>query len=122
MIEVIEPGLETSVQELPGRIGFWEQGIPPSGPLDSWSFRLANLLVGNDPESAALEIQFLGPTLKFKRAAIVSVTGCEIPVSVDGVDVPNWTSFAVEAGQIVKIGFAATGARGLFSCRGRYRD
>ena len=44
MIDVVVPGLETSVQDFPGRIGFWNQGFPPSGPMDSWSFRLANLL------------------------------------------------------------------------------
>ena len=48
MLEVIKPGLETSVQDYPGRIGFWNQGFPPSGPMDSWSFRLANVLVGNE--------------------------------------------------------------------------
>ena len=55
MLEVIKPGLETSVQDWPGRIGFWNQGFPPSGPMDSWSFRLANVLVGNDPGAAGHE-------------------------------------------------------------------
>ena len=58
--EVVAPGLETSVQELPGRLGYWEQGFPPSGPADVWSFRLANLLVGNPRDTAALECQFWG--------------------------------------------------------------
>ena len=74
MIEVISAGLETSVQELPGRIGYWMQGFPPSGPMDIWSFRLANLLVGNPAETAALECQFLGPTLRFDMPALVAVT------------------------------------------------
>ena len=55
MLEVIQPGLETSIQDYPGRIGFWNQGFPPSGPMDSWSFRLANLLVGNEAGAAGLE-------------------------------------------------------------------
>ena len=67
MIEVIKPGLETAVQDFPGRYGFWEQGFPPSGPFDMWSFRLANLLVGNAGDAAGLEIQFLGPTLRFEH-------------------------------------------------------
>ena len=49
MIEVTKKGLETSVQDYPGRVGFLNQGFPPSGPMDSWSFRLANLLVSNNP-------------------------------------------------------------------------
>ena len=75
MIEVIKAGLETCVQDFPGRYGFWEQGFPPSGPFDMWSFRLANLLVGNAQEAAGLEIQFLGPTLRFERAAVIALTG-----------------------------------------------
>jgi len=55
MIDVVVAGLETSVQDFPGRIGFWNQGFPPSGPFDSWSFRLANLLVGNPAGAAGLE-------------------------------------------------------------------
>ena len=54
MIEVVKAGLETCVQDFPGRYGFWEQGFPPSGPFDMWSFRLANLLVGNAQEAAGL--------------------------------------------------------------------
>ena len=65
MVQVIKKGLETSVQDYPGRIGTLNQGFPPSGPMDSWSFRLANILVGNKPGDAALECQFMGPTLKF---------------------------------------------------------
>ena len=75
MLEVIKPGLETSVQDYPGRIGFWNQGFPPSGPMDSWSFRLANVVVGNEPGAAALECQFVGPTLKFQREGVIAITG-----------------------------------------------
>ena len=60
MLEVIKPGLETSIQDYPGRIGYWNQGFPPSGPMDSWSFRLANILVGNDLGAPGLEAQYMG--------------------------------------------------------------
>ena len=52
MIKVLKAGLETSIQDYPGRIGYWNQGFPPSGPMDSWSFRMANVLVGNAPGAA----------------------------------------------------------------------
>ncbi len=61
MIDVVVPGLETSVQAFPGRIGFWNQGFPPSGPFDSWSFRLANLLVGNPAGAAGLGMPICRP-------------------------------------------------------------
>ena len=70
MIKVIKKGLETSVQDYPGRIGTLNQGFPPSGPMDSWSFRLANVLVQNDPGSPAFECQFMGPTLKFEKDTV----------------------------------------------------
>ena len=72
MINVIETGLETSIQDWPGRVGFYNKGFPPSGPLDSWSFRLANILVGNEEGFAALECQFIGSTLKFNRILLIT--------------------------------------------------
>src|ERR1700754_3260836 len=111
MIEVIKAGLETSVQELPGRIGYWEQGFPPSGPADMWSFRLANLLVGNARDTAALECQFIGPTLRLHRDGLVAVTGADMAATLYGAPVPAWRTIAVRAGQTLAIGPAKTGAR-----------
>jgi biotin-dependent carboxylase-like uncharacterized protein len=118
MLEVIKPGLETSVQDWPGRIGFWNQGFPPSGPMDSWSFRLANVLVGNDPGAAGLECQFLGPTLKFQRDGVVAVTGAEMQATLDGAPFPLWQSVAVKAGQTLAMAFARTGARSYIAVAG----
>ena len=66
MLEVIKKGLETSVQDWPGRHGYWNQGFPPSGPMDSWSFRLANVLVGNASGTAGLECQFFGTNIEIQ--------------------------------------------------------
>ncbi|HTH99337.1 MAG TPA: biotin-dependent carboxyltransferase family protein [Acidisoma sp.] len=109
--EVVEPGLETSVQELPGRIGHWEQGFPPSGPADVWSFRLANLLVGNDRDAAALECQFLGPTLRFLQDGVIAVTGAEMTPRLDGEAVALWQTVSVRRGQVLTTGGGRTGAR-----------
>jgi 5-oxoprolinase (ATP-hydrolysing) subunit C len=118
MIEVLKPGLETSIQDLPGRIGFWEQGFPPSGPMDAWSFRLANLLVGNAAGAAALECQFLGPTLRFERSAVIAVTGADMAATLDGVPLPLWESIAVRPGQILALGAARFGARAYIAIAG----
>jgi len=98
MIEVIKPGLETCIQDWPGRIGYLNQGFPPSGPMDSWSFRLANLLVGNQVGDAAIECQYVGPVLKFHADAIIAVTGANMHPTLDGEAVPLWESIAVSAG------------------------
>lgn len=118
MLEVIKNGLETTVQELPGRIGYWEQGFPPSGPADGWSFRLANLLVGNHRDTAALEWQFIGPTLRFHRDCAIALTGAEVVAKLDEKVVPMWQTIRVQAGQVLACSAAKTGARGYIAVSG----
>jgi 5-oxoprolinase (ATP-hydrolysing) subunit C len=118
MLEVIKPGLETSIQDYPGRIGYWAQGFPPSGPMDSWSFRLANLLVGNPPGAAGLECQFVGPSLRFQRDAVVAVTGADMKPTLDGKPMPMWESVAVKAGQTLALNFVTVGARSYIAVAG----
>ncbi len=117
-ITVLKPGLETTVQELPGRIGYWEQGFPPSGPVDDWSFRLANLLVGNDRDTAALECQFLGPTLRFEIDGFIAVTGADMAPKLDGAALPMWRTVEVRAGQVLELSAARTGARSYVAVSG----
>ena len=118
MIKVIKPGLETSVQDWPGRIGFWNQGFPPSGPMDAWSFRLANVLVGNAPSDAALECQFLGPTLTFEDDSVIAVTGADMQANFDGNPLPIWESIAIKAGQTLALAAAKIGARAYIAIAG----
>ncbi len=118
MLEVLKPGLETSVQDWPGRIGYWNQGFPPSGPMDAWSFRLANLLVGNEPGEAGLECQYIGPTLKFQRDGVIALTGADIQAKIGGDACPMWESIAVKAGQTLETAFASTGARAYIAIAG----
>lgn len=118
MFEVIQAELETSVQELPGRIGFWEQGFPPSGPVDSWSFRLANLLVGNRPDAAALECQGLGPALRLKRDGFLAVTGADMAPTLNGTAVRMWRTLPVRDGDVLALGGARMGARSYIAVAG----
>lgn len=118
MFEVIQPGLETSIQDYPGRIGFWNQGFPPSGPMDSWSFRLANLLVGNDAGAAGIEVQYIGPTLKFQRDGVIAVTGADMQPKLDGQPLPLWESVAVKAGQTLALTACKIGARSYIAFAG----
>lgn len=118
MLEVIKPGLETSVQDYPGRIGYWEQGFPFSGPMDFWSFQLGNLLVGNAPDAAGLECQYTGPTLRFQRDTVAALTGADMAATLDDDPLPMWESFAVHAGQVLKLNFARQGARSYLTVSG----
>ncbi|MFT4125418.1 MAG: urea carboxylase [Gordonia sp. (in: high G+C Gram-positive bacteria)] len=117
-IDVLAPGIMTTVQDLPGRIGLWKVGVPPSGPMDAASFREANLAVGNDPDAPALEITMAGPRLMFSQDAVVAVTGADVPVQVDGRSVPQWQPIPVPAGGVVSIGLTTTGLRAYLAVAG----
>lgn len=116
--EVLKAGLETAIQELPGRIGFWEQGFPPSGPMDLWSFRLANLLVGNDRDTAALECQLIGPALRFTDDRFIAITGADMVPKVDGEPVPMWQTIAVREGQSLDLAAARRSMRSYIAISG----
>jgi len=118
MVQVIKKGLETSVQDYPGRIGTLNLGFPPSGPMDSWSFRLANILVDNEPGTAALECQFMGPTLKFNSDRVIAITGADMSPKIDGSPVPLWESLEVKKNQVLEMAFATIGARSYIAFSG----
>lgn len=103
-IDVLHAGTQTSIQDYPGRIGYWDIGVPPSGPFDSLSFRLGNRLLGNDENCAGLEITLNGPTLKFNHDTAIVLTGAAMQASLDGEDVPYWQTISIKAGQILKLG------------------
>ncbi len=116
-INVIKPGLSTTVQDL-GRPGFYHIGIPVSGGMDTLSLAAANLLVGNAAGDAVLEAVFMGPELEFTQDATVAVTGAEMPPKVDGVEQAGWTAFAVKKGQVLSFGFLKAGARAYIAVSG----
>ena len=118
MVQVIKKGLETSIQDYPGRIGTLNQGFPASGPMDSWSFRLANILVGNEPGDAALECQYIGPTLKFKSDRTIAITGANMFPKIDGKLIPMWESIEIKANQTLEMEFATIGARSYIAFSG----
>ena len=118
MVQVIKKGLETSIQDYPGRIGTLNQGFPASGPMDSWSFRLANILVGNEPGDAALECQYIGPTLKFKNDRTIAITGANMFPKIDGKLIPMWESIEIKANQTLEMEFATVGARSYIAFSG----
>ncbi len=102
-IDVVEPGTQSSIQDYPGRVGYWAVGVPPSGPMDDYAFRLANVLVGNHADAAGLEITLSGPVLKFNLDATIALTGATMEADLDGNAVPFWQSVHVRAGSVLRI-------------------
>jgi urea carboxylase len=118
-VEVLEPGVQTSVQDHPGRLGHWDVGVPPSGPMDDLAFRLANRLVGNGPQAAGLECTLTGPSLRFHRDTVVAVCGAPMAALLDGQPLPLWQAHAVPAGSVLKLGAVdGAGARAYVALRG----
>ena len=120
MIRVIKPGLLTTVQDL-GRRGFAHLGLSLGGAADCVSFRIANLLVGNDWNAPALEITLLGPTLEFEVAATVAISGYGHGASASSsppVPLPMNQAFEVAAGTTLAVGPLLAGARAYLAVRG----
>jgi len=116
-IEVIKPGLATTVQDL-GRPSYYNIGIPLSGALDQYALRAANLLVGNEQGAAGLEIALMGPELVFRALAIVAITGAEVTPKINGEARPRNESFAVRAGDRLTFDYMKSGARAYLAIAG----
>jgi urea carboxylase len=103
-ISVRAAGTHTTVQDFPGRIGLWDVGVPPSGPMDARAFRLGNALLGNDPGAAGLEVTVTGPTFQFNAPTRICLTGAEFDATLDGMPVPRNQALTIDKGQILALG------------------
>ena len=120
-IEVIAAGAQSSLQELPGRLGLWHVGVPPSGPMDPWSFGRANALVSNTQDTVALEMTVTGATLRFHTATEVAIAGARMPATLDGANVAHDAAFHIAAGQMLDIGtIEGPGQRAYLAVRGGF--
>ncbi len=117
-IEVLAAGVQTAVQDWPGRLGLWDVGVPPSGPMDALAHRLANQLVGNAPDAATLECTLAGPTLKFHTDTVIALAGALMPAELDGQPLALWQSHAVRAGSVLTLGRAEHGCRSYLAVGG----
>ncbi|PZV16115.1 MAG: urea carboxylase [Leptolyngbya sp.] len=102
-IDVLDSGTYTTIQDYPGRIGYWDIGVPPSGPMDHLAFRLANRIIGNPESAAGLEFTVTGSTLRFNCDTIICLTGAAMKATLNGQPVPYWTSIPVSAGSTFKL-------------------
>lgn len=120
-IEVLEPGTQTTLQDFPGRTGYWAAGVPPSGPMDSLAFRIANRIAGNEAAAAAIEVTLTGPVIRFTSDTIVAVTGADFAPTLDGRPVPMWEPLTVRAGSTLKLAAAKrAGTRAYVAVRGGF--
>ena len=117
MVEVIQPGLLTTVQDL-GRWGYQKYGVPVCGALDLVSLRIANILVGNHESLAGLEMTAAGPSLKFDEDAVIAVTGADLGPQIDSKPAPSWESVPVPGGSTLSFGGPQDGLRAYLAVAG----
>lgn len=121
-IDVLSPGVQTTIQDYPGRLGYWHIGVPPSGPMDAYAFRLANRLVDNDEDKAGLEITIAGPTLRFNSDSVIAITGAPIDVRLDGESLSLWQSHDIKAGSLIQFGKTSHhGCRAYLAIQGGFQ-
>ncbi|MCS3606203.1 MULTISPECIES: urea carboxylase [Erwinia] len=118
-VEVMSAGTQTTVQDFPGRLGYWAVGVPPSGPMDDRALRFGNRLLNNAADAAALEITLSGPTLRFNTASVAVVCGATLPITLDGKALPMNQSFLIPAGATLTLGaIDGAGVRSYLCLRG----
>ena len=110
-IEVLDGGVQTTVQDYPGMIGYWSVGVPPCGPMDSYNFRLGNSLLGNAEGDTGLELTLRGGSYKFRAAISFCITGADMQPTLDGVPIGMYQVIHAMPNQILKFKDCKVGMR-----------
>jgi antagonist of KipI len=118
-LRILNPGLMTTIQDL-GRYGYAHLGVTPAGAADALALRVANRLLGNEENTAALEMTLLGATVEFQRAAIVVLTGAQVDCRMGTAKAPMWRAFPVLPGAVLKCGAITGGARAYLAVQGGF--
>ena len=119
-LKIIQPGLLTTLQDS-GRYGYQKIGVITSGAMDVYSLRLANILVGNDENEAALEITLMGPVIEFTEDALIAVTGGDFAPTINGETMPQLRPVAVRKGCILQFNPCKSGCRAYLAVAGGYK-
>jgi biotin-dependent carboxylase-like uncharacterized protein len=116
-IRVRQPGLLSTVQDT-GRFGEYALGMPPSGAMDVFSYQVGNYLVGNEEGAAGLEITYFGPELEYTEAAVIALTGAQMPPKINGEEAPTWEALEVAEGDVLTFDYLRNGARSYLAVAG----
>lgn len=116
-MRIVEGGLLTTVQDL-GRPGYQKIGVTPGGAMDTFSFRVANILVGNPEDAAGLEITLKGLEIEFTSPALIALTGADLSPKIADVDIPLGRAVAVRRGSVLTFGRAMSGCRAYLAVAG----
>jgi biotin-dependent carboxylase-like uncharacterized protein len=118
-MRVERPGMHSLLQDA-GRYGYQRFGVPVNGPMDEWSHRIANALVGNDADAATLECTLTGPTVRFARDTLIALAGADMNATVAGIPLPRHCAVMVRRDMPLVLGRCRQGARGYLAVRGGF--
>ncbi|WP_158735010.1 urea carboxylase [Alteribacillus sp. YIM 98480] len=110
-LEVIDGGVQSTVQDWPGRTGHWDVGVPPCGAMDPYSFRIGNKLLGNEDDASGIELTMRGGSYRFRNSLWFCITGADMQANLDNETVPKYKPVYAEKGQVLEFGEAAEGMR-----------
>ena len=119
VIEVIEPGLLTTLQDM-GRYGYLHHGVPASGAMDTVALRMANILTGNPEDEACLEVTLAGPRLHFHSPSLIAISGADLSPSLNDAPAPMWESFLARQGDVLSFGEHRSGTRAYVAVAGGF--
>lgn len=119
-IKIIKPGLLTTIQDV-GRFGYRQAGITTSGATDPIALRIANLLVANPEDAAALEITLTGPEILFEEDCLFALTGGNLSPTINGQPVKMWRPVYVTGGSVLAFGKPVSGCRAYLAVAGSFR-
>ncbi|TDF92611.1 urea carboxylase [Paenibacillus piri] len=119
-LEVVDGGVQTTVQDWPGRTGHWDVGVPPCGPMDPYSFRIGNKLLGNDDGASGLELTLRGGIYKFRSDMWFCLTGADMRAELDGNSVPLYMPVRALRGQVLSFGETQAGMRAYLLVAGGF--
>ncbi len=120
MISILKPGLLTTIQDL-GRYGYQKDGVVVGGAMDTYSHRVANILVGNDENAPTIEMTLIGATIQFSRDSLIAITGGNLSPTIDNKRLPMWRPILIRKNQILRFGECIDGCRSYLSLAGGIR-
>ncbi len=110
-LEVLDGGVQSTVQDAEGMMGYWTVGVPPCGAMDSYSFKIGNKLLGNDLNTAGIELTMRGGTYRFRTTTSFCITGADMSATLDGETVPMYTVINASPMQELKFKTCTKGMR-----------
>ncbi|MHB8065262.1 MAG: 5-oxoprolinase/urea amidolyase family protein, partial [Ruminiclostridium sp.] len=119
-LEVLEGGIQTSIQDYPARLGYWDIGVPPSGAMDNFAFRIGNRILGNQHDASGIEFTLRGGSYKFRDDVVICITGANMNPKLDGKGIPMYEPISVFCNQVLDLGEAQNGMRSYLLVQGGF--